>query len=245
MTDGSVHIGRIFLPPSEHTEDEISPVQIASHALESWILAFSADGKIVFSGGDDSAIIAAPVPSRFLGENECEDDGDEGLEEQNVLWTEGRVHGAGVVAILPLSLPLEVVDAGSGGDDGGNLVITGSYDDCIRLLCLPAVGRRRVLAECNLGGGVWRVKVLGVGREGGRVVVRLLVCCMYAGARVVRLCREKEGGEWGFEVLGMMTEHASMCYALDWRGVGGEGEGKKVGVVSTSFYDRLVCLWRV
>ena len=52
-----------------------------------------------------------------------------------------------VTAILPLS---------------ETLVVTGSYDDYIRLISTPTVGRRQVLAELNLGGGVWRVKVLHV-----------------------------------------------------------------------------------
>ena len=35
------------------------------------------------------------------------------------------------------------------------MVVTGSYDDRVRLIRCPTVGRREVLAELDLGGGVW------------------------------------------------------------------------------------------
>lgn len=68
---------------------------------------------------------------------------------QAVKWFDRRFHGAGVTAILPLT---------------PELALTGSYDDHIRLISCPAMGRREVKAELRLGGGVWRLKVLE--REG-------------------------------------------------------------------------------
>lgn len=66
-------------------------------------------------------------------------------DEAVQLWADRKLHEAGVTAILPL---------------WDTLVITGSYDDHIRLLNLPQIGRRKCLAELNLGGGVWRLKIL-------------------------------------------------------------------------------------
>jgi diphthamide biosynthesis protein 7 len=63
---------------------------------------------------------------------------------QNLTMT----HEAGVTAILPLA---------------NDLLITGSYDDNIRLIAAPPVGRRQVAAELNLGGGVWRLRMLDDG----------------------------------------------------------------------------------
>lgn len=62
-------------------------------------------------------------------------------------WSDRKAHGAGVTAILPLV----------GEDD---VTVTGSYDDRIRVLGTPLVGRKQVLAEEDLGGGVWRLKML-------------------------------------------------------------------------------------
>lgn len=95
---------------------------------------FSADGKAVFSGGDDATL-------RFGGPA-----GE---------WSDRRTHGAGVTAILPLA-------------NEENVTVTGSYDDRIRVLFTPQVGRKQMLAEQDLGGGVWRLKMLreevGAGR---------------------------------------------------------------------------------
>lgn len=86
----------------------------------------------------------------------------------------------------------------------------------------------------------------------------LLASCMHAGSRIVRLDRHRrsdsEGSdEWAFEVLARFEEHESMNYGSDVRplvgnGEGGVGSGAMKGertVVSTSFYDRLMCVWRV
>ena len=66
-------------------------------------------------------------------------------EEPSMLWKDRRLHQAGVTAILPLN---------------PDLAVTGSYDDHIRLVSLASDSIRRVLVEHNLGGGVWRLKVL-------------------------------------------------------------------------------------
>lgn len=67
------------------------------------------------------------------------------LASGSSLWQNRKIHAAGITYILPLS---------------DELVLTGSYDDHIRLLHVPMVGRKCVLAEEDLGGGVWRLKML-------------------------------------------------------------------------------------
>lgn len=68
---------------------------------------------------------------------------------------------------------------------------------------------------------------------------KILASCMHAGARIIEL--SISDAECEFRVLACVTIHKSMCYACDVQP--GEGEGKRV-VVSTSFYDRLLCVWR-
>jgi diphthamide biosynthesis protein 7 len=73
---------------------------------------------------------------------------------------------------------------------------------------------------------------------------------MHAGTRVVRvtLKQEDQSSEWSIQVLAEFTEHESMNYASDvWRGseVPSESQASsEVLCVSSSFYDRRVCVWR-
>ena len=110
---------------------------VYTHSLEPWMIAFAApqgSQTDVLSGGDD----------QILQRSSVSDDGDENAGV--TLWEDRRIHQAGVTAILPLT---------------PDLIVTGSYDDHIRLISAPAAGgRRQALAEENLGGGVWRLKLL-------------------------------------------------------------------------------------
>ena len=74
----------------------------------------------------------------------------------------------------------------------------------------------------------------------------VLASCMHGGTRVVRVTGDGEH-QWNIEVLAEFTEHESMNYASDvWKGGQGIG-GKKSELLclSSSFYDRRVCLWRM
>ncbi|KAF4121545.1 diphthine methyl ester acylhydrolase [Geosmithia morbida] len=199
--------------------------KIASHAdldidnsLEAWSIAFAPDpstSTTVYSGGDDSVLSPVSVKGQ---------------------------HGAGVTAIEPLNLH---------DLDGSRLVITGSYDDRIRLfsICDPpqSYGMKKVklLMEENLDGGVWRLDVVDVveSGDGGGVTVRILVSCMYAGARLVRIFRDANGGEWKCGVLGRFEEHESMNYASAVVPGSIGGGGGELTCISTSFYDKKLCLW--
>jgi diphthine methyl ester acylhydrolase len=68
---------------------------------------------------------------------------------------------------------------------------------------------------------------------------------MHAGARVLRLKRggtdETNGGTWTFEILARFEEHKSMNYGSDFQ----PGSTGELCVISTSFYDKLLCLWNV
>ncbi|KXT01333.1 hypothetical protein AC578_2710 [Pseudocercospora eumusae] len=230
---------------SSSTEDQlwsqdavITTHGIQQHELEAWTMAFTTQTALTLSGGDDILL-------------QCSQIQDEG-EDMHIeaLWKDRKLHEAGVTAILPLS---------------DTLVVTGSYDDHIRVLSLPSVGRRQTLASLYLGGGVWRLKVLA--QEKAAVAVPtcqnmqeasdsalrqpctslvLLASCMHAGARIVRLVRSRDE-EWTFEVLARFEEHKSMNYGSDVqperKGPGGSGGVRSI--VSTSFYDRLLCLWKI
>lgn len=166
----------------------------------------------------------------------------------------GRHHQAGVTAILPLPISDLVNQA--------PIVLTGSYDEFIRVY--HATGRGAVLAEKRLGGGVWRLQVISdetvvvdrVSATSGVSIVQtrflVLASCMHAGTRIVRVTWERkrgkaddndEVGDWQIEILAQFTEHESMNYASSiWRG--GTRAQQDVVCISTSFYDKRLCLWR-
>ncbi|KAG9719492.1 WD40 repeat-like protein, partial [Aureobasidium melanogenum] len=196
--------------------------EILGHELEAWTLAFSHTGKEVYSGGDDATLRFSTLPTLSTSTSTSE-------EEEGFLptqWQDRRAHQAGVTAILPLT-------------HEDNILITGSYDDNIRILSCPQIGRKQVLAEENLEGGVWRLKLLTSSPKDGRYIV--LASCMHAGTRIVAVTKD-EGGEWIIEVLARFEEHKSMNYGSDVQP--GSTEGGQQTIISTSFYDKLLCLWR-
>lgn len=63
---------------------------------------------------------------------------------------------------------------------------------------------------------------------------------MHAGTRIVRLMQGRDSS-WNFEVLAKFEEHRSMNYGSD---VQFDEDGSTKAIISTSFYDKLLCLWK-
>ena len=113
--------------------------------------------------------------------------------------------------------------------------------------------KSKSLAELYIGGGVWRLKLMQnytprPGQSDSSDAVfkyRVLASCMHAGARILEV--EGKAGEWNIKVLGEVKIHESMCYGSDLQPVDAEdeeGEHESRICVSTSFYDKLLCVWR-
>jgi hypothetical protein len=180
------------------------------------------------------------------------------------------MHGAGVTAILPFPETNNEGEGGIHGDDldilhikvGDNLgdpqhglILTGSYDDHLRVYD-PVKRSVHHEGDFDLGGGVWRLKFLPNGcfnfqdsrsdtKHPG--LWRVLASCMYAGAQILQLEHHDSG--WTCTTVANFKEHKSMNYASDyhygtWKGEGG-GKEQRLLIVSTSFYDKLLCVWEV
>jgi diphthamide biosynthesis protein 7 len=234
ITTSTGHVYLICLPTFDGNW-ELNPEPVITHMLETWCVAISPSLSVteqpeerqeasevafrVYSGGDDSML-------RFRTCNYSEGDITESLPA-----LESRGHDAGVTAILPLLKQ----------EDGHELIVTGSYDEHIRLFLVPLFGKPKNLAESRLNGGVWRLKLIDRDTIPSQSYIwraRILASCMHAGARVVELLKTVDGG-YGFTVLGRFEEHKSMNYGSDFQ----PGWKDKWSVVSTSFYDKLLCLW--
>lgn len=230
-------------PLYEVVQTNLNP--IITHSLEAWCVAMAPSGSIdnsrmlgfaVYSGGDDS-LLCYTTCTMAQSVNKA-------AQEIEMPYPVRKVkgHDAGVTAILPLPYSLA---------DGAHIVATGSYDDNLRIWSLPEQNsnlRPQLLATRYIGGGVWRLKITSCHQEMTRCderragwEVRILASCMHAGARVIRVRGDLQGA-CSVEVLARFERHKSMNYGSDAQpGV----PGSPSVCVSTSFYDRLLCLWEV
>ncbi|KAK4194393.1 hypothetical protein QBC40DRAFT_270155 [Triangularia verruculosa] len=204
-----------------------------THTLEAWTVNLSSNlgatdssddvSFRIFSGGDDSKLRYGTVTW-----NPADD-----IPTETISAVEARGHDAGVTAILPLFVQ----------EDGSEVLVTGSYDENIRLFSLAPYGRPKNLVEMGLGGGVWRLKLIDLDQtpnEKYRWRARILASCMHTGSRVVDVLQAADG-EHHIQVLGRFEDHKSMNYGSDFY----PARKDKLTVVSTSFYDRLLCLWQL
>ncbi|KAI5466496.1 hypothetical protein BGZ63DRAFT_502530 [Mariannaea sp. PMI_226] len=209
-----------------------------ANSLEAWCINFSPASALtqesdpqgtVYCGGDDSMLRYTSCTLAISNE-------DMSCESPFLPITVRGQHSAGVTAILPLPVFLK---------GRGRVVVTGSYDDHLRVFLIhdlhETYGQKRVelVLEENLGGGVWRLDLVKVQEKDSSLRIRILASCMHAGARLVDLEVEGEN-DWACKILAQFEEHKSMNYGSDFvRG----GDGDSLQCVSTSFYDKLLCVW--
>jgi diphthine methyl ester acylhydrolase len=222
---------------------------VHTHEDNAWTVAFpqkaetSSSEKVftVLSGGDDSKLLQSTCKYIISGAADTADasgldgalDGQLGCIENDDPPSNIRGHQAGVTAILPL----EVSSAG-----GESILVTGSYDDHARVYVMRG-GMPQLLDKANLGGGVWRLKLIRheVDGDGGFATV-ILASCMHAGARILRIQGNPYQSQ--MQVLARFEEHKSMNYGSDFQPGSGVA-GQPLRCISTSFYDKLLCLWDV
>ncbi|KAL4926915.1 uncharacterized protein BDV17DRAFT_138413 [Aspergillus undulatus] len=249
-----------FYSNAEEKATEIGAFE-AKQPIEIWFVAVASYAN---TSTEDEDEVEAYTPYLFTGndfgslhtrrftdiQSHVQDDKEEDDADTDdtspltpILSTDDRAlhHTAGVTSIIPLPIPLSHPVC-----NGAPLLLTGSYDESLRVY--HASGRGRVLGEMGLGGGVWRLQILYTCTVKGIWTLLVLASCMHGGTRVVKVRIGEREEEVGIEVLAEFTEHESMNYASDvWRGTGVDagGSGSERRVVSSSFYDRRVCVWRV
>ena len=230
LSDGSIVI--LDCQDMQH-----SRYQEQCHTLEVWSMAFlpaiSGRCQILLSGGDDSVIRANWVDWRpYDSPGPC------GTIDKDLFLSDRKIHSAGVTAILPL--------IAAATDSGLQIIVTGSYDEYIRILTVPKsspTGRWSLLAEKRLYGGVWRLKLIRSWSSQGSDTFIVLASCMHVGVRILTICNSEEDS-WTIRESAKFEEHKSMNYASDARSEPSEGNAQDITVVSTSFYDRKLCIWK-
>ncbi|KAL7790359.1 hypothetical protein V8C37DRAFT_185562 [Trichoderma ceciliae] len=240
----STGLARLLLLDDEWRITKSTDVDV-QNSLEAWCIAFSpvdptsqatSQPISMYCGGDDSVL--RYTTCHWEGQGEANDPSSVLNMPFGPITVKGQ-HDAGITAILPLPLS---------NQDHGRIVVTGSYDDYLRVFAihdlnqLYGLKRVQLLADANLGGGVWRLKLVDIRRAGGSTRILILASCMYAGARLVEIVTDSSGHGWSCVILARFEEHKSMNYASDISTSSPAADGR-TRIVSTSFYDRLLCLW--
>jgi diphthine methyl ester acylhydrolase len=260
LSSHTVKIAKIRIPGIKSTNDprlsrsavDLPTIteEIHSHDLEAWTVAslpiLNFDGSfqhILLSGGDDSRLIASVVE-----QENCKTGSINKLliSPPTLMFSDRRTHSAGVTSILPLPEP-----RCEGAKPMG--LLTGSYDESMYLHVLnPHTRRPSLVTSVALRGGVWRLELMDhysirlPGEQNGppeRVKQQryqthyiVLVSCMHAGARIVRVIytpnlpkqdstqnttgKEGEKGdeEWKIDVEALFTKgHETLVYCCDFR----------------------------
>ncbi|KAF7555043.1 hypothetical protein G7046_g6656 [Stylonectria norvegica] len=185
------------------------------NSLEAWCIAFSEatpasnrhEARVsVYCGGDDSMLRYASCDLDVKGQDQ--------VPVCHIPFPPITIrgpHAAGVTAILPLPLFAK---------DNQRVVVTGSYDDHLRVFliqdlhCSSGLKRVELVLEENLGGGVWRLDLVDFHQSLKTSKLRILASCMHAGARLVEISTQDEQS-WTCEILARFEEHKSMNYGSD------------------------------
>lgn len=263
FSDGSVSI---FHPRQSQkalrdvqSEKDLEELELPNdpNPIEVWYIAFDQTPTIskpcnLYAGDDFGALRC-----HQLVQSDDIDEDEESPKEFGSLFPaqvqqsstdRGRFHTAGVTAILPLR------ESNSTDGSGSKIVVTGSYDEYIRVYKHSPIPREReVLAELCLEGGVWRLRLLldKTNQEDNVRSLLIYASCMHAGSRIVRIEHDMTADSWNIAVLAKFTEHESMNYASGvWNAnaldsAADESTTRRLTCVSSSFYDKRLCLWQV
>ena len=166
-------------------------------------------------------------------------DADKHCPKESNGWArwDDKTHASGVTAILPLPVP----------EIPSEFILTGSYDEHIRLLVPTLTKRWKCRAEIKVGGGVWRLRLLRRQYRSSRHTFIVLASLNDAGAAVLEVVCDRKH-RWRIDVAGRLKgTHGSMVYAADAHVrtmAGYEEERTLLTVVTASFYDKKLCTWQ-
>lgn len=179
--------------------------QWTAHQYEVWTCYFDrARPHLLYSGSDDCSF-------------SCWD-----LRESppNVVFRNKKSHNMGVCCIAQ-------------NPSDGNMLLTGSYDEFLRVWDVRSTVKPVNEKSLNLGGGVWRIKYHP------SIADVVLAACMHNGFAIVKL------GTGDGTVMETYCKHGSLAYGADWQRSEAAEHNRNSSVVATcSFYDRLLRVWQ-
>ncbi|KAL0368092.1 UNVERIFIED_CONTAM: Diphthine methyltransferase [Sesamum calycinum] len=111
-------------------------------------------------------------------------------------------------------------------------LLTGSYDEYLRIWDVRSTSKPVNESSICLGGGVWRIK------HHPSTPGLVLTACMHNGFAIVKF----DGNQ--VQVVEQYNKHDSLAYGADWQREMHLAGTKKSPVIATcSFYDRLLHVW--
>lgn len=173
--------------PLAHTDSAWSATLLPSASAES--LESAPCNYVLYSGGDDGTLacwdlrVGATQPTQRLRKTH---------------------NGVGVTSIV-------VKNVASPGDDSGCFeILTGGYDDALRLWDVRSM--RSSVADVDCGGGVWRIKGYPGGDcEDGVSSQNYLLGCMYNGFKIASVDQHNS-----MSIVSTYDEHESLAYGAAW-----------------------------
>ncbi|XP_050224455.1 uncharacterized protein LOC126674117 [Mercurialis annua] len=179
--------------------------QWKAHDFELWATSFDMhQPQLVYTGSDDC---------KFC----CWDLRD---SPSNRVFLNSKVHTMGVCCIAK-------------NPSNPNILLTGSYDECLRVWDMRSMSKPVNETSVQLGGGVWRIKYHPY------VPDLVLAACMHNGFAVVDTKEETS------KVVETYDKHGSLAYGADWqkRKLSDKYKMNSTVVATCSFYDRLLRIW--
>ncbi|ONK66230.1 uncharacterized protein A4U43_C06F5570 [Asparagus officinalis] len=197
--------GSICIASVRESQLQISQSWVA-HGYEVWATAFDiSTPQLLYTGSDDC---------RF----NCWD-----LREDpsSLVFQNAKSHKMGVCCFAQSPM-------------NSNILLTGSYDEFLRVWDLRSMSKPVSKYSLCLGGGVWRLK------NHPSIEGLVLAACMHNGFAIVRV------GDESADIMESYTKHESLAYGADWQRTECVQASTERGsfVATCSFYDQLLRIWK-
>lgn len=178
-----------------------------AHEYEVWAVLFDAlQSQVLYTGSDDCSFCCWDLRQN---------------SSSSAVFRNAKSHKMGVCCVAQCP-------------SDPNMLLTGSYDEFLRVWDMRCISRPIMENSLCLGGGVWRLKYHPL--IGGLV----LAACMHGGFAIVKIDGES------INILETYNKHDSLAYGADWQRGDCMEDGDKSGllVATCSFYDRLLKIWK-
>lgn len=224
LTVDTIRCGDTLRCTSSYSDGSLKLYQVApdrvenisswcAHTLEAWVSTWSRmDTSIVYSGGDDALFQAW--------------DTRDASSQPSRMFLDRKTHQAGVCCITEIeSYP--------------HMVLTGSYDQHIRIWDWRNNARPICSSSCDTGGGVWRIK------PHPKDSTLLLTACMYNGFFIykivendIKLSKQEHLRACNVVECEHYPHQQTLAYGAAWS----HAESSHT-IATCSFYDNLLHVW--
>ncbi|KZV29602.1 hypothetical protein F511_00880 [Dorcoceras hygrometricum] len=176
-----------------------------AHEFELWAACFDVhQPMLVYTGSDDCTFSCWDLRNDL----------------SKLVFKNTKVHGMGICCIAK-------------SPTDSNILLTGSYDEQLRIWDVRSTSEPVIESSIGLGGGVWRIKYHP------SIAGLVLAACMHNGFAILKIKDDQA------RVVETYDKHSSLAYGADWQGGDSfvDGKRKSSAVATCSFYDRLVRVW--